>query len=105
MTKKGPLSKAEKFYIKSHLHLSVVDLCKDLDRAKSTVQKYCKTLPPEQEESGPAKIAIQETATMSQFARSGKGSTVMTQTASELGDSFRGKGLPARSQNCTTNIR
>ena len=106
MTKKGPLSKAEKFYIENNTDLSVDVLCKDLDRAKSTVQKYCKTLPPEETESGPAKIAIQDTPTMSQFARNGKGSTVMTENASVMGDEQRKKqGLPARSKRCTTRIR
>tara|TARA_Y100000385_G_C12763863_1_gene496250 strand:+ start:184 stop:507 length:324 start_codon:yes stop_codon:yes gene_type:complete len=107
MTKKGPLSKAEKFYIESHLHLSVGVLCKDLDRAKSTVQKYCKTLTPEEQESGPAKIAIQETPAMSQFARNDKGSVVMTENASVASDDHRSKkrDVPPRSKRCTTRIR
>lgn len=107
MTKKGPLGKAEKFYIENNRDLSVGTLCKDLDRAKSTIEKFLKTLPKvvAEPEENVAPESKPETHTMSQFAKNGKGSTVMTQTASELGDSYRSKGLPARSQNCTTNIR
>jgi len=107
MTKKGPLSKAEKFYIENHTDLSIDVLCKDLDRAKSTVNKFLKTLPTEKkEEQGPAPIASKDTPTMSQFARNGKGSTVMTENASVMGDEHRGKrDLPPRSKRCTTRIR
>ena len=84
MTKKGPLSKAEKFYIENHIDLSIGSLCKDLDRAKSTVNKFLKTLPDVKQDQGPTPVAKKETTTMSQFGRSGKGSTVMTQTASDL---------------------
>jgi hypothetical protein len=106
MTKKGPLSKAEKFYIENHTDLSIASLCKDLDRAKSTVNKFLKTLPAVKQEQGPAPVASKETPTMSQFARNGKGSTVMTENASVMGDEHRGKrDLPPRSQRCTTRIR
>ena len=106
MTKKGPLSKAEKFYIENHTDLSIASLCKDLDRAKSTVNKFLKTLPAVNQEQGPAPVASKETPTMSQFARNGKGSTVMTENASVMGDEHRGKrDLPPRSQRCTTRIR
>ncbi len=106
MTKKGPLSKAEKFYIENHTDLSISSLCKDLDRAKSTVNKFLETLPDVKQEQGPAPVAIKETTTMSQFARNGKGSTVMTENASVMSDEHRGKrDLPPRSQRCTTRIR
>lgn len=102
MTKKGPLSKAERFYIENNTHMSVGDLCKDLDRAKTTIEKYIKKLPAVTQEPPSSE---EETHTMSQFARNGKGSTVMTPNASELGDSFRKTGPPPRSKRCTTNIR
>jgi hypothetical protein len=105
MTKKGPLSKAEKFYIENHTDLSIDVLCRDLDRAKSTVNKFLKTLPAatqEPESSTPKS----PTATMSQFARNDKGSVVMTENASIMADEHRGKrSLPPRSQRCTTKIR
>ena len=41
MTKKGPLSKAENFYIQSKYNYTDIDtLCKDLDRAKNQVRAY-----------------------------------------------------------------
>lgn len=48
MTKKGPLSKAEKFYIEhNHKEADLESMCKDLDRAKSIVKTHiekCKKL-------------------------------------------------------------
>ena len=41
MTKKGPLSKAEKIYIESkHGEVTLENLCKELDRAKSLVRTH-----------------------------------------------------------------
>lgn len=100
MTKKGPLGKAEKFYIENHLDKSLEDLCKDLDRAKSTIEGYIKTIAVDEKTKA-------ETLLYQQFARNGKGSTVMTPNASEFADSKR----PAFSKNktgktnCVTNIR
>ena len=45
MTKKGPLSKAEKFYLTHHSANDIDGLCKDLDRAKSSVKNFLDTLP------------------------------------------------------------
>jgi hypothetical protein len=98
MTKKGPLSKAEKFYIENHLSKPLDELCKDLDRAKSTVNKYLKTLAVDETEKT-------ETLLFQQFARNGKGSTVMTQNAAEMSDEMRSSGPPSRSSKCTTRIR
>jgi hypothetical protein len=110
MTKKGPLSKAERFYIENNRGLTVGDLCKDLDRAKNTIQKYIKTLPeveaaPVAKDSPVASTKSNETLGLQQFARNGKGSTVMTPNASELGDSFKKVGPTARAGRCTTTIR
>lgn len=106
MTKKGPLSKAEKFYIENNRHLAVSNMCTDLDRSKTTVQKFLKTLPSitltDKEE---VTTEIKDSAGMQQFARNGKGSTVMTENASQLGDSFVRKGPPERSKRCVTEIR
>jgi len=105
MTKKGPLSKAEKFYIENHTDVSIDTLCKDLDRAKSTVNKFLKTLPAVNEEKlGPTPIASKDSLTMSQFARNGQGSTVMTENASMHGDEFRSKSKPQRTTKCTVRI-
>ena len=101
MTKKGPLSKAEKFYIDNHLDKPIDDLCKDLDRAKSSVSKYIKSIPVDDKQKA-------ETLLYQQFARNGKGSTVMTQNAAEMSDIKRSSftnNNTRRSSSCTTNIR
>jgi|TARA_B100000085_G_scaffold284494_1_gene317743 hypothetical protein len=99
MTKKGPLSKAEKFYIENHLDKPIEKLCKDLDRAKSTINKFLKTVAVEETEKA-------ETLLYQQFARNNKGSTVMTENAAVHSDEVKwGKGGSTRSNQCTTRIR
>lgn len=101
MTKKGPLGKAERFYIENHLDKSIDDLCKDLDRAKSTIEKFLKTVAVDETTKA-------ETLLFQQFARNGKGSTVMTQNAAEMSDekrsNFTNNGT-RRTSVCTTKIR
>lgn len=99
MTKKGPLSKAERFFIDNHLDKPIDDLCKDLDRAKSTINKYLKTLTTEDQKKT-------ETPLFQQFARNERGSTVMTQNAAEMADDMRGKANhTTKTKNCTTVIK
>ena len=98
MTKKGPLSKAERFFIDNHLDKPVDDLCKDLDRAKSTINKYLDSKPKEE--------AKENSLLYDQFARNDRGSTVMTQNAAEMGDSLRGKlNETTKTKGCTTSIK
>ena len=99
MTKKGPLSKAERFYIESKHSTSDIEvLCKDLDRAKSIVKTHiakCK----KEDSKNKNDIA-------SQFATNENGATVMTPNASERGDALRGKITETtRQHNCTTSIK
>jgi hypothetical protein len=108
MTKKGPLSKAEKFYIKSHPDLDIEQLCKDLDRAKATVNEFIKTLPKIPNTSKPQPVEKKETPLSKQFARNDKGgATIMTPNASIMSDDkrseFRG-GTTKRSERCITKI-
>jgi len=110
MTKKGPLSKAEKFYIEQHRDLSVVELCADLGRAKATVERFVSRLPKKKpaEETSPVEDKVadkKDTLLYKQFARNDKGSTVMTQNAAEMGDNFREKSVSPKVSRCTTNIR
>ena len=110
MTKKGPLSKAEKYYIENHLDLSVSDLCVDLGRAKATVERFINKLPkrkpeePQAESQQPA-TEKKNTPLYNQFARNDRGSTVMTQNAAEMSDDFRSKGVSSKVSRCTTTIR
>lgn len=95
MTKKGPLSKAEKFYLENHSENDIDSLCKDLDRAKSSVKKFLDTLPKKKEDS----LLYQ------QFGRNDKGSTVMTQSASEMADAKRPEFNSKKRSSCVTSIR
>ena len=46
MSKRGPLSKIEKFYIEQNLDLGVDKLATELDRAKSVVKAYASKCDP-----------------------------------------------------------
>lgn len=111
MIKKGPLGKAERFYIEHNLDLPVDDLCKDLNRAKSVVEKYIDKIPaykkePKASEKPEEQPTKKETLLYKQFARNERGSTVMTQNASEMADVKRSQFVKKNVQkNCVTKIR
>lgn len=72
--KKGPLGKAETFYIENHRDkLTEKEIAKDLNRTITSVKEYISTLP--------------ETPTLlsEQFARQ-SGATIMTENASSMSD-------------------
>ena len=94
MAKKGPLSKKDKEYIDSHSDGEVKDLATKLDRAEGTVQKYLDSVQKKK-----------SSLTYDQFARNDRGSTVMTQSASERGDAVKKTSLPSRTRQCITSIR
>tara|TARA_R100000008_G_C3586275_1_gene172593 strand:+ start:4223 stop:4528 length:306 start_codon:yes stop_codon:yes gene_type:complete len=95
MTKKGPLSKKDKEYIESHSDAKPKDLAKKLDRAEGTVEKYLNSIK-----------KTKASRSLDQFARNDRGSTVMTQSASEMGDEFRKPKSPSsRTRQCITSIR
>jgi|694.fasta_scaffold09695_16 hypothetical protein len=99
MTKKGPLGKAEKFYVDNNLEMSIDSLCKDLDRSKSTIEGYIKSIVIKETTKA-------ETLLYQQFARNNKGSTVMTPNASELSDSKRSQSTKKISRaSCVAKIR
>ena len=100
MTKKGPLSKAEKFYIENKHNETKIDiLCKELDRAKSVVRTHIAKCKKENNTNTPQDIS-------SQFASNDNGATVMTPNASEMADSMRNKSSePTRHNSCTTRIK
>lgn len=108
MTKKGPLSKAEKFYIENHTDLGVVELCKDLDRAQSTVKKFLGTLPTDSNTTT-SKQENSKGSISDHFARNEEGgATIMTPNASIMADEKRAefrKGPSPRSQRCTITIK
>jgi len=102
MTKKGPLGKAEKFYIEQkYVDLGLEQVCKELDRAKGVVEKHAKTQKLVEEEP-----AIKPKSRLAeQFAQS-RGATVMTENASQMGDEFkRRKNSTEKTRQCTVTIR
>ena len=96
MTKKGPLGKAEIFYVKGHYEAQEVEqIAKDLDRALSLIRKQVSKF----KEGQPKKKPLAGEA----MARR-EGVVVMTETASELSDQSRGRAKN-RPKHCTTKIK
>ena len=96
MTKKGPLGRAEIFYVKGHYKAQAVEeIAKDLDRALSLIRKQISKL----EEGQPKK---KPTAGESMARRDGV--VVMTETASEMSDGVRTRPN-SRPSHCTTKIK
>ena len=78
--KKGPLSKAEKYYIENNAEAEVSALAKDLDRSESSVTKHLKTV--KKPTDGPDSSNL--------YARdSNKVATIMTEAASMAADESR----------------
>ncbi len=102
MTKTGPLSKAEKFYIENKYPegLTVDDLAKELDRTKKSIKNFIS----KNEVKEPKKS---ETLLSQQFANNQKGSIVMTPNASIMADEMRPSFNQNKSQrrSCITKIK
>jgi len=98
MAKTGPLGDVEKFYIENkYQEFTVEQLAKKLNRPKATVEKHV-------EKAKEKRVHTQEEKP-NLFA-SHKGSTVMTQAASEFGDEIRKRNKDKKPDSrCTTNIK
>lgn len=96
-SKRGPLSKAEVFYITEHAKngKNINDIATDLDRPAKSIEK-CYTQAKAQEK----KSAI----TGEQFARH-KGCVVMTENASSLSDITKKSYSRPCQKHCTTKIK
>ena len=96
MTKKGPLGKAEIFYVKGHYEKQEVEqIAKDLDRALSLIRKQIAKF----EEGQPKK----KPTSGEKMARR-DGVVIMTETASQMSDGV--KSRPSnRPNHCTTKIK
>ena len=105
MSKRGPLSKIEKFYIEQNCDMDIDQLSSDLDRAKSVVKAHAGKFQKNKKNTEDTKEAKEPTHLASQIPSS-KGSTVMTENGSTISDEFRKKSqfLGKRSE-CTTSIR
>lgn len=101
MTKTGPLSKAEKFYIENKFPegQTVDSLAKELDRTKKSIQNFV-------DKNDLSKPPKQETLLSQQFANNSKGSIVMTPNASIMADEMRPSFNQNKSQRrkCVTKI-
>jgi hypothetical protein len=95
-SKRGPLSKAETFYITEHAKkgIEIQQIATDLDRPIKSIEKCFVKAQKEQ-------VSILNAG--SQFAKH-KGSIVMTENASTLGDAARKRQKPI-TQSCITKIK
>ena len=96
-SKRGPLSKAETFYITEHAKIgkNINDIAVDLDRPVRSIQK-CYT--------SASKENNNAFVVGNQFAKH-KGSVVMTENASSMADERRKVNVSTRSKDCVTRVR
>lgn len=97
-SKRGPLSKAEVFYITEHVKSGkdINEIATDLDRPMKSIEKcYTKA----QKDHAPKELTAGD-----QFARH-KGSVVMTENASTIGDARKKVKVPQSKQNCVTVVK
>ena len=83
MVKKGPLSKAEKFYIENNSDMSVDDVANDLKRSIDLVSKHR-----ERTTSNNPSVQIQNVGKL-MARKKDKGVTMMTPNASSVADETR----------------
>ena len=96
-TKKGPLSKAEAFYIDgNHKDMDVVDIASDLNRTISSVQAYIK--------KNHGKEHVAGTKAGDHF-HSHKGATIMTENASTMSDAKKEINTGKFNPKCMTRIK
>jgi hypothetical protein len=106
MNKTGPLGEVEKYYIENMAsELSVEDLAKKLNRSLPSVKKYLSKIEKEKPKQE-SKVKAKDGPATNLFA-SNKGSTVMTEAASQYGDESRKfvKRDSKRAKTCTINIK
>ena len=96
-TKKGPLSKADMYYIEGRCgDISVSQIAEDLSRSVASVKNYIT----KNVKSKPNPLSAGE-----QFIRQ-SGTTIMTENASTIADETKNTGHNTpRKQNCITKIK
>jgi hypothetical protein len=108
MTKKSPLTKVEKFYIEHNAELGKKALSEELNRTQKSVQSHIDSVKPKSRHSVESKSdSAPTTRTGVLMARNEKGSTTMTEAASQASDESKGKvkGLGARYTGAVTTIK
>ena len=96
-SKRGPLSKAETFYITEHAKINkdIQEIASDLDRPIKSIEKcYTKA-----QKDHTSSFTVGD-----QFAKH-KGSVVMTENASSMSDSTRQSNTPTRIKDCITSVK
>jgi|694.fasta_scaffold03072_10 hypothetical protein len=96
MSKTGPISQVEAFYIEHHYKIKdPQELADILDRKVTTIKTYIKN-------NFGTKITAAKAG--DHFGRNEKGSVVMTETASMMGDAIK-KNKNAVHKDCITKIK
>jgi len=97
-SKRGPLSKAEVFYVQEHVKLGkdINEIAADLDRPAKSIEKCVAKA---QKENPSSKLNAGD-----QFAKK-RGAVVMTENASTIGDARRRSTSVPRNSNCVTKIK
>ena len=98
MTKKGPLGKAEKYYVQGHYKtLEAKQIAKELDRPISAVKKHIELVKKEE-----PKDVINAGTSMARQ----EGVVTMTETASELAETSKTRtNNYSRRSNCVTGTK
>lgn len=96
--KKGPLSKAEMFYIEQHIKFGgTIDvIANDLDRTQQSIEEFFNKTQLEH-------VASSRVTVGTQMARQ-PGVTIMTENASTMSDSTRKKSINTP-QNCVAKVK
>ena len=107
MTKKGPLTKIEKFYILHNIALGSKVLAGELNRTQKSVEACIKSNQPDTKNVSKTKSSEDAaTTTSSLMARNDRGAVTMTQAASQMSDDNRTKKqLPNSLRNDVTTIK
>lgn len=96
MAKKGPLGKAEGFYIEHHINTKTVqELSEELDRTVASIELFIK--------KNKLNTSGNKMTAGEQMARH-KGTVVMTENASSLSDLTK-KKVVKHSEDCITKIK
>jgi hypothetical protein len=97
-SKRGPLSKAETFYIEEHVKMGqdITTIATDLDRPAKSIEKCVAKA---QKENAPKGLTASD-----QFIRK-NGAVIMTENASTISDARRKSTANKRSTSCVIKIK
>lgn len=96
-SKRGPLSKAEIFYVEEHVKIGkdINEIASDLDRPAKSIEKCVAKA---KKENSPSKLTSGD-----QFVKQ-RGAVIMTENASTIGDARR-KSCQNKRSSCVTKIK